>query len=429
MCVCLCARFAWSPAPPGWGCCAGVFGWAWAGGAPRHSWLGRWGVCLFVCAPCLYPAFPCCVGVRAGLGFRLCPALLGSAVGVCVRSCVCPACPRPSWGAACGGVRVLPFMRFAPPLPVNFGFFLGGGRVVSWLCGVGRLLSRSWVSWSLSPHTLSSGLRCLFFFFSSEHGVCPRVLGVPFPVGPLLPAWCCPFCLGGPPALCGVLSSVTSGWGLWPPLAVLVGGLVAGRAPPPFFNFFWGGVCLFLPLPSLGWRTHWSAFSVGFRVAVGGCVLPGRAPAQWVGWVMYTFGSAPLPAGLDSGSAGWALHQAASCGPGLGGWGCSVSFRLHGAGFNFLAVVCVGGPPSLLPGVRWPLAGVWRAGSVPSGVCGGLFWLDLRLVSLALVLWCAVVRRVAPCGAVVCRSVPRSVASCCGVLVRFLPGCAVACFG
>ena len=81
----------------------------------------------------------------------------------------------------------------------------------------------------------------------------------------------------------------------------------------------------------------------------------------------------------------------------------------------------MGGPPPLLPGVRWPLASVWRAGAVPSGVCGGLFCLDLRLASLALVLWCAVVRCVAPCRAVVCRSVPRHVASCRGMLCFGVP--------
>ena len=84
-----------------------------------------------------------------------------------------------------------------------------------------------------------------------------------------------------------VLSSVPSGWGVWPPLVVLAGGLVAVgclRAPPrhPPLFFFSGGACLFLPLPSLGWRTHWPAFSVVFRAAVGGCVLFCRVPAPWV---------------------------------------------------------------------------------------------------------------------------------------------------
>ena len=99
----------------------------------------------------------------------------------------------------------------------------------------------------------------------------------------------------------------------------------------------------------------------------------------------------------------------------------SVSFRPRGADCNFLAAVCVGRPPLLLPGVRWPLAGVWRAGVVPSGMRSGSFWLDLWLASLALVLWCAVVSRVAPCCAVVCRSVPCCVASCSGVLCFGVP--------
>ena len=123
-----------------------------------------------------------------------------------------------------------------------------------------------------------------------------------------------------------------------------------------------------------------------------------------------------------------------------------MSLPLCGAGINFLVPVHVGGPPPFVPGARWPLAGVWRAGAAPSGVCGGLFWLDPGLVSLALVLWCAVVRRaawchvspccvvvvravlrpagscrVAPCCAVVCRSVRRRVVSCCGVLCLRLP--------
>ena len=120
-------------------------------------------------------------------------------------------------------------------------------------------------------------------------------------------------------------------------------------------------------------------------------------------------------------------------------------------------------PSPWLPGVRWPLAGVrWAAValfhgcgrvSLPSGFCGGLLGLDPRLVSLPLVLWCALVRcalscRVSPCCAVlVCavlwctllrpavqrrvvpwcvmswrgwlrHAVPRRAASCCGVSCR-----------
>ena len=156
-----------------------------------------------------------------------------------------------------------------------------------------------------------------------------------------------------------------SAWGVWPPLVVLAGGLVAvdrflAPLPSPLF-FLGGGVCLFLPLPSLGWRTDWPAFSVVFRVAVGGCVLLGRVPAPWVGWVMYTLGSAPLPAGLGPGSAGWAAAPGGFVWLWVRGLGLSVSFLLRGAGLYLL-----GGPPPLLPGARWPR--VWPA--VP--VCGVL---------------------------------------------------------
>ena len=136
-----------------------------------------------------------------------------------------------------------------------------------------------------------------------------------------------------------------------------------------------------------------------------------------------------------------------------------MSLRLCGAGFNFLVVVCDGGSSPSLPGVRWPLAGVRWAGvalshgcgcvSSPSGVCGGLLGLDPRLVSLALVLWCALVRcavlcRVSPCCAVLvcavllcallCRAVPRRVVPWCvlpwrGWLRRAAPRRAASCCG
>ena len=88
---------------------------------------------------------------------------------------------------------------------------------------------------------------------------------------------------------------------------------------------------------------------------------------------MYTLGSAPLPVGLGPGSAGWAAAPGGFVWLWVMGLGLSVSFLLHGAGFNLL-----GGRPPLLPGARWPR--VWPA--VPM----------------------------------------------CGMLVRPLPGCAVACF-
>ena len=295
--------------------------------------MGRvWCRARSACPP-LFPVPVCGVGVHAGPGSRLCPAIFGWVVGPCILrfffgfvvSVAWRPCPGP-----CGPCPPIPFLS-------------------AWDAG-------------------------FFFFF---RGVCLHVSVSLFPVA-AVPGLVLPVVAGW--SLCasmGVLSSVPSGWGVWPPLVVLAGGLVAVgcfRAPPPLLFFLGGGGCLFLPLPSLGWRTPWPAFSVVFRAAVGGCVLFGRVPAPWVGWAMYTSGSTPLLSGLGPGSAGWAAAPGGCVWLWVRGLGLFLSFPLCGAGFNLL-----GGPPPLLPGTPWPH--VWPA--VP------VF----------------------------------------GVLVRRLPGCAVACFG
>ena len=289
------------------------------------------------CAPCLPPAV-------SGSGVR------------CGRACWArvSAVPSPSW-LGCRGV----FFAF-------FSFFF---------CWVS--LSRA--LWSLSPHPLSFGLGCWLFFF---RGVCLHVSASLFPVG-----------------RCSWLGVAGFGWVVSPCLfggpvfvAFWKGGLAAsggvgGRfggcglfSPPPpsfafFFFFCWDGAALPVPPSDFpGWRTHWPAFSVVFRAAVGGCVLFGGVPAPWVGWAMYTVGSAPLLAGLGPGSAGWAAAPGGCLWLWVRGLGLFVSFPLCGAGFNLL-----GGPPPLLLGALWPR--VWPAVLV------------------------------------------------CGVLVRRLPACAVACFG
>ena len=318
VCVCSCARPVWSPAPPGWGCCAMVC----------------------VCARALLvPAFP-------GWG-----VLCGRACWVRVS-----AMPRSSWL----GRRGVFFLFLS-----RFGFVvLVAGCSCSGSCGpcLPILSLFGWVARSF-----------LFFFRPSVVCVCASWVSHS-PGGPLLLAWCCRLWLcpfGGP------VIGVFSVGDLAAPCGV--GGRFAGCGPiprppppPPFFFMGWG--CLSLPLPSQGWRTHWLAFCVVFRVAVAGCALLGRVPAPWVGWVMYTLGSAPLPAGLGPGSAGWAAAPGGFVWLWVRGLGWSVSFLLRGAGFNLL-----GGQPPLLPGAWWPR--VWPA----------------VLVS--------------------------------GVLVRRLPGCAVACFG
>ena len=382
------------------------------------------------------------------LGLACTPLLSGLGVGACglVRA------PRPFpatfwWGCLWrGGGPGLPRVGFAPPPPLSvFSSGCGGGcgfrpcRVVALWCPplpvpvLGLL-----VSVPPSPFVWAAPLS--FFFFFARHfssGVCAGVSGCPFLVWAAAPGWALP-------GLAGLSSGVLLGgpvhvafgvaWlGGWPASCVVgarLRGCVSVSCPPPlFFPFlFWGGgSCLFFPLPSLGWCKHWSAFDVANRVAGGACAWLGRAPAPWVGWVMYTLGLLAFRVGLGSGSAGWAVAPGGLVSSWVKGVGFSVSLRPCGAGLNFLVAACVGGPSPSLPGVRWPFAGVRRAGvalshgcgrvSSPSGTCGGLLGLDPRLVSLALVLCCALVRR-----AVSCRGLP-----CCAVLVCAVLQCALVC--
>ena len=221
-----------------------------------------------------------------------------------------------------------------------------------------------WVLWSLSLHPLSFGLgwwlSFLFFFFcpfspwSAVTGLVLPVLGGWFACAsagvPLFFFFF--FVWGGGLAACGGVGGWLGGCGLFSCLFPF---------PPPFFFFFffWGGACLFLPLPSLGWRTHWPVFSVVFRAAVFSWVLCGHVPAPWVGWALYTVGSAPLLAGLGPGSAGWAAAPGGCLWFWVRGLGLLVSLPLRGAGCNLL-----GGPSPLLPGALW--SRVWPV--VP--VCG-----------------------------------------------------------
>ena len=222
-----------------------------------------------------------------------------------------------------------------------------------------------------------AGLVALFFFFFFPCPFSPWSAVTGF-VLPVLGGWFPCACAGVPPLF---FFFFFPGGGAWPPVVVLAGGWAAvgcfrAFSPSPllFFFFFWGGACLFLPLPSLGWRTHWPVFSVVFRAAVFSCVLCGHVPAPWVGWALYTVGSAPLLAGLGPGSAGWAAAPGGCLWFWVRGLGLLVSLPLCGAGCNLL-----GGPSPLSPGALWS-----------------------RVWPVVLV---------------------------CGVVARRLPGCAVAGFG
>ena len=239
---------------------------------------------------------------------RLPPAASGSGVR-CGRVCWArvSAVPSPSW-LGCRGVLFALF----------FGFFC-------WL-SLPRAL------WSLSPHPLSFGLGCWPLFFSFR-GVCLLVLVFFFPVGRCSWlgvasfGWVVPLCLFGGPLVGAFWGGFGRLWWCWRAVWWLWA-VFAPQPPPPSFSFvFFGeGACLFLPLPSLGWRTHWPAFSVVFRAAVVSCVLSGRVPAPWVGWAMYTVDSAPLLAGLGPGSAGWAAAPGGCWWLWVRGLGLFVSF-------------------------------------------------------------------------------------------------------
>ena len=150
VCVCLCARSACTTPLLAWVCGGGVWGRPRVSAAHRHSWLGCWGVCVFMRALSLYPATPgwsvlcgcvclgsgfgcgpallagvlgcVCVCVRApfvprhsclacavwlcvlvlGLGLQLRPATPGWGVGICVCLCACSVCTPPLLAGVCG---------------------------------------------------------------------------------------------------------------------------------------------------------------------------------------------------------------------------------------------------------------------------------------------------------------------------------------
>ena len=140
--VCLGSGFGCAPPLLVGVCGVGVHPWAWVSAAPRHSWLGFWGVCVpvcalrlyfatlglgvgvlcvLVCALCLYPATPswgCAVWVCVlGPGFRLRPATPGLDVGMCVFLCALRLYPAtPGWGVRCGRVCLGSGFGCAPPL-------------------------------------------------------------------------------------------------------------------------------------------------------------------------------------------------------------------------------------------------------------------------------------------------------------------------
>ena len=347
------SRVLFTPARCGWGlgwvCLGSVCGPSFAG-CLWCSWLGFgvgllsgpvWFRARFPCPPSfLVPV--CGVGVRAGFGFRLCPALLGWVVGLC-------------------------FLRF---------FFL-------------RLLGVLVPGLVVSPPVsfLSGWAAGFFFFFCLFRCPFSRWAAVPGLALPVLAGW-------SPCACLGVLSSVPSGWGFGPLLCCWrevwwLWAVFAGPSPPPFFFFRGGGggqpACSSLRLPSAG-ACSVAGVWCGWSLATpggGSCVLLPATPG-WVSLPVVVGG--PRHSWLGSAGGGGVWCVAVVC-----WWGCGWCvvwlvprhswrrFLCATPRHSWLGFASGGGgrSPPLLAGVRWRrccvVCGVWRwcVGGVVAGVwCG-----------------------------------------------------------
>ena len=243
MCVCSWARPAWSTAPPGWGCCAGVRLCARAPLVPRLSWPGC-GVWACVLGPGLGCAPPFLVG-------------LSGCVFCAVSSLACLV-----WALWCRLLAV-PVLGLVVPVPQSPIF--------------------------------RAGLLALFFFPAWCVSAC---FGVPFPAGPLFLAWCCRFWLGGPPVPlsgCCLWCLLGGGFGrlLWCWRAVWWLWAVLSPCPLPPLFFFWGGG---LPVPPSAFRGLAHALA---RIQCGspGCcwrlrsAWPGSGPVGRVAYVHVRLGA------------------------------------------------------------------------------------------------------------------------------------------
>ena len=208
--------FVWLyPVAPGWGvrcrcvCFLSRFGCA------RHSWLGCWGLCVFLCALRLYPPTPgsgvrCgCVYLGSGFGCAL-PLLAGTLerVCVCVRALLLP---RRSWLGCLARVCVLGLRSRLRPATPDWGVGVCvclcarsacTPPLLAGVCGVGAC---AWAG--IAPAPRHSWLGCLAVC------VCACVCAL---LVPLIPGWCgrCGWvCLGSgfgstPPLLAGLLGCV-----------------------------------------------------------------------------------------------------------------------------------------------------------------------------------------------------------------------------
>ena len=381
-CACLCACSPCTPSLLAGVCGVRVCVWVWVSAAPRHSWLGCWGVCVLVSALSLYPATPgwgvrrvcvclgscfgcappllagvlrgVCAAVRAllvprhswlgcaawecvfGLGFRLRPATPGWRFGVCVFVCVLPLYPVTS-GRGVRRACVCLGSGFRCALPLLAG-------LLGCVCAV--------VHAPLVPR--HSWLGCAVW-------VC--VFGLEFPLRPATPGlgvgvclcWCPPSACN-PPLLAGVCGVCVCFWArvsAAPHRSWLgcLGGVCARVRAPLVPRHSWLGCAAWVCVFRLGLRLHPATPGWVGGGCVFVCVLP-LYPAT-PGW-----GVRPGSVWLGS---GFGCSPATPCwGVGVCGWWCGRS-------------PCT---PPLLAGVCGAAVGVWaRVSAAPRHSwlgCGGV---------------------------------------------------------
>ena len=360
-CVCLGSGCRLRPATPGWfvgvcvwwcacssctppllaGVCGmGVCAWARVWAAPRHSWLGCWGVCVFVCPLRLYPATPGW-GVRCGClcfgsGFRCAPpllagvfgcvcarvpappvprhSLLGCAVWVCVFGLGVSAAPRHCW-LGCWGVCVVVCVLLLYPATPGWGVRRGCVSLGSGLGCAPPLLAGVFgcvcagVGAPLAPCHSWLGCAVWVCVFGLGLGLRPATAG--WGVGLWVCSCACSPCY--PPLLAGVCGVGVCVWarvlGCAPPLlAGVLGCVCAGVRAPPVPRHSWLGCALWVCVLGLGFGLRpatpgWGLWCVGWllpgtcscavvrcvlcalsgSVAPGGrrCLAPVRVPWSW----------------------------------------------------------------------------------------------------------------------------------------------------
>ena len=201
-------------------------GWSWVLLTPaRHGWGLGWVFLGSVCG--VVPLLPAVCGVR---GWAVVSACFQDVFRF-VRISLAPR--RFRFRCAVWACVLGPGLGCAPP------FLAGLSGCVFSGCWVSSFLGLSLALWSLTPSPFFRAGLLAFFFFCFCLSRCPssRRAAVPGLVLPVLAGW-------SPCACLGVLSSVPSGWGVWPPSVLLAGGLVAVgcfRAAPRPPHLFWGG--------------------------------------------------------------------------------------------------------------------------------------------------------------------------------------------